>query len=364
MPDLAEIFAPGGPLSRRLRGFGARPQQLAMATAVAETIAARATLICEAGTGTGKTFAYLAPALRSGRKIIVSTGTRALQDQLFQRDLPLVRDVLALPARIALLKGRANYLCWHRLERTAAEHLARTPALRAAFQQVRDWAAVTARGDIAEVPLAEDAAIWPLVTSTADNCLGQDCAHWSRCHVLKARREAQEADLVAVNHHLLCAHLALRDEGYGDILPEADGFIVDEAHRLPGVAASAFGVALSSHQILELARDLDPWTRHARDAALSAARDALIVATHDARLAFGAEDRLGTRLSGVIEEQQKNADRAAVLMSRTQPIVETLAGIAVALVILYGGWRVIAHGAARVRGNTDALRMPRRDLAR
>lgn len=323
---LAELFAPTGPLARHLPGFNPRPQQVEMAIAVADTIAAADTLICEAGTGTGKTFAYLVPALRSRRKVIVATGTRALQDQLFQRDLPVVRDALGLPLRSALLKGRSNYLCWQRFERTAAERLAR--GLRAEFARVRAWAAVTDSGDLAAVPLAEEAAIWPMITSTADNCLGQECPRWRDCFVLKARRQAQEADLVVVNHHLLCAHLALRDEVGGDILPEADCFIVDEAHRLPEVAASAFGVALSSHRLLELARDLEPWARRAAGyPALSAAREALIAAVGTARLAFGAEDRRGTWAAWQADAKA----RAAVeqVTERLRAVTEALAQITI-----------------------------------
>jgi ATP-dependent DNA helicase DinG len=263
-----DAFAADGLLAERLEGFSRRPQQQAMAAAVAEVIAAGQMLICEAGTGTGKTFAYLVPALSSGRKVIVSTGTRNLQDQLFHRDIPLIRQALGKPIRVALLKGRGNYLCRHRLELAAADPAAQRPEVRRDLHQVKTWGAATRSGDIAELALPEDAAVWPVVTSTADNCLGQDCPAWSNCHLVEARRRAQEAEMVVINHHLLCADMALREEGFGEVLPGADCIIVDEAHQLPDVAASFFGLSVSSRQLLDLARDVtQEYAREAGDVA-------------------------------------------------------------------------------------------------
>jgi ATP-dependent DNA helicase DinG len=292
---LAAIFAPDGLLARRLLGFGYRPQQQAMAVAVAATLHDGGTLVCEAGTGVGKTFAYLVPALLSGRRVLVSTGTRNLQDQLFHRDLPLMREVLGVPARIALLKGRANYLCLHRLGNALDEDARRDPSLCALLMQVRDWAAGTASGDIAELPIPEDSPVWPAATSTAENCLGQGCPQWDRCHLLAARRRAQEADLVVVNHHLLCADLALKDQGFGEVLPGADCFIIDEAHQLPEVASAFFGTALSARQILDLLRDLEiEYRREAGDVPQVPQRaDALRRAVHELRLSLGEADRRG-----------------------------------------------------------------------
>jgi len=257
MDGIEDILGPTGLLAERLTGYRHRPQQQAMAEAVAAALAAGVTLICEAGTGTGKTFAYLVPALLSGRKVLVSTGTRNLQDQLFQRDLPLVREVLKAPVRIAMLKGRGNYLCRYRLNAALQDHRRRFVELRRQLLVVRDWATVTPSGDVAELDLPEDAPVWPAVTSNSDNCLGQGCPEWGRCHLVEARRRAQGADLVVVNHHLLCADLSLRDEGFGEVLPGADCFIVDEAHQLPEVASSFFGVAVSGRQLLDLTRDLE-----------------------------------------------------------------------------------------------------------
>ncbi|MCP4302205.1 MAG: ATP-dependent DNA helicase [Gammaproteobacteria bacterium] len=220
-----------------------------MAEAVAEAIANSDKLVVEAGTGTGKTFAYLLPALLSGRKTIISTGTKALQDQLYHRDLPLIAKAVGRPVQTALLKGRANYLCLHRLEQLTdiATSLAHD------LNEVRQWRHRSNSGDRAElIEVAEDSAVWPLVTSTADNCLGQKCPEYSKCHVVKARREAQDADLVVVNHHLLLADLAMKEEGFVEFLPGAEAIILDEAHQVPDLAVQFFGVALGSRELERL----------------------------------------------------------------------------------------------------------------
>ncbi len=295
MMDLGEVFGPDGRLAARLPGFSHRAQQEAMAERVADVLGAGGVLVCEAGTGTGKTFAYLVPALLSGRKVLISTGTKNLQDQLFDRDLPLVREALGVPVRVALLKGRANYLCLHRLEVAGAESVGPDPELRRQLERVQAWSKSTRRGDIAELAIPEDAPVWPLVTSTSDNCLGQGCAHWQDCHLVSARRAAQAAELVVVNHHLLCADLALKDEGFGEILPGADCFVIDEAHQLPEIASGFFGVALSGRQLLDLARDTElEYRREAGDAPELLTQTAgLRRATQDLRLALGQDDRRG-----------------------------------------------------------------------
>ncbi len=229
-----------------------------MAEAVAQAIRARASLIAEAGTGTGKTFAYLVPALEDGGKVIVSTGTKTLQDQLFQRDLPLVRTALGVPVTLALLKGRANYVCHHHLERTAAE--GRLPSREDGrhLAKIIAFARASDTGDrslVADVP--EHATIWPLVTSTRDNCLGADCAHHAECFVLKARKAALEADVVVINHHLFFADVMLRDEGLAELLPACNTVILDEAHQLPDTATLFFGEQVTAGQLAELARDAE-----------------------------------------------------------------------------------------------------------
>jgi ATP-dependent DNA helicase DinG len=222
---------------------------------VADAIDDRATLVAEAGTGTGKTYAYLVPALLSGQRVILSTGTRALQDQLYHRDLPRVRQALGAGLKTALLKGRANYLCLYRMEQAKGEKFQSRDVV-AHFQRVVAWAGRTMRGDLAELAdLPEDSPLWPQVTSTADNCLGSECPFWDECFVAKARQQAQAADLVVVNHHLLLADLAIKQEGFGEILPGASAFVLDEAHQLPELAAQFFGEGISARQLLDLARD-------------------------------------------------------------------------------------------------------------
>ena len=289
-PALDAIFRDGGTLARSLPGFRFRSQQLAMAQAIARTIAARGQLVAEAGTGTGKTFAYLAPALLYGGKVIVSTGTKTLQDQLFERDLPLVRDALAVPVTVALLKGRANYVCHHHLERAAREDRLPSRDDVRHLPKIVAFARASERGDRAELAdVPENATIWPLVTSTRDNCLGQNCAHHADCFVLKARREALDADVVVVNHHLFFADVMLRDEGVSELLPNCNTVILDEAHQLPDTATLFFGEQVGAGQLGELARDAEVTARTAaRDVpALPDAATGLAPAIRRLRLAAG-----------------------------------------------------------------------------
>lgn len=263
-----------------------------MAEAVAQAIAQRTALIAEAGTGTGKTFSYLVPALLYGGKVIVSTGTKTLQDQLFQRDLPLVRDALGVPATIALLKGRANYVCHHHLQRTAAD--GRLPSRDDArhLPKIIAFARTSHtgdRGELADVP--DNASIWPLVTSTRENCLGSECPHHDDCFVLKARKEALEADVVVVNHHLFFADVVLRDEGLAELLPACNTVVLDEAHQLPDTATLFFGEQVTAGQLADLSRDAEIAARAgAHDAATlpNAAAD-LGPAVKKLRLALGEE---------------------------------------------------------------------------
>ena len=253
---VGDVLGAEGPFAREVPGFVPREVQMAMAEAVAAAIDERHTLIAEAGTGTGKTFAYLVPALLSGKRVIVSTGTKALQDQLFHRDLPRVRSVLGARLSAALLKGRANYLCLHRLEQARTEGQFASRQQVSDLQRIHAWSTSTRHGDRAELAeLAEDSPLWPRVTSTTDNCLGSECAFFNDCFVVKARRAAQEADVVVVNHHLLFADLAIKQEGFGEILPGAHAFILDEAHQVPELAGQFFSVSLSARQLAELVRD-------------------------------------------------------------------------------------------------------------
>ena len=259
--DLAAVsrhaLAQGGLLARALPGFLPREGQQGLAASVARTIEARGTLVAEAGTGTGKTYAYLVPLLLAGGKAMVSTGTRHLQDQLHARDLPAVRAALGIDVRTALLKGRSNYVCHHHLARHLAEGRFPDPGTPARLRRIQRFAETSATGDRAECTvLAEDDPAWAYATSTRENCLGQDCPELSRCFVFRARREALAADLVVVNHHLFCADLALRDDSVAELLPTADAVVFDEAHQLPEAASEFFGESVSTRQLLDLARDL------------------------------------------------------------------------------------------------------------
>jgi ATP-dependent DNA helicase DinG len=266
MPDLEDIFGTGGPLARALPDFKVRRDQRRMAQRIADAFEARESLVVEAGTGTGKTFAYLVPALLSGLRVLISTGTRTLQDQLFAKDLPLVSAAIGRPARVALLKGRANYLCRHRLERidVHAEQLdlanmgvPRSRAAQTMLARIQRWARTTQRGDLAEVRgLSDSHPVWPQVTSTRESCLGQRCGEFNRCHVVQARREALDADIVIVNHHLLLADLALKEDGFGDLLGSADAIVLDEAHQIPDLATQFFGAHVGSRQLETLLKEL------------------------------------------------------------------------------------------------------------
>jgi ATP-dependent DNA helicase DinG len=257
MHDLEDLLGGEGPLARNIEGFVPREQQQTLAAAVARALEDMQTLVAEAGTGTGKTFAYLLPALLAGRRVLISTGTKTLQDQLFHRDLPAVRAAIGAPVKTALLKGRSNYLCRHRLATSVEQGLFDSRERVRELDAVRQWASLTRTGDIGELDVvAENSALWPQVTSTQDNCLGQECPEFSRCHVLEARRAAQEADVVVVNHHLLLADMVLKEDGFGEILPGVDAVIVDEAHQLPDIATQYFGLSVSTRQLNDWVQDL------------------------------------------------------------------------------------------------------------
>ncbi|HKX95195.1 MAG TPA: ATP-dependent DNA helicase [Methylibium sp.] len=254
---VAEAFGPQGALARAEPLYRAREVQQTLALAVARAIDERGVLVAEAGTGVGKTFAYLVPALLSGARVLVSTATKNLQDQLFLRDLPRLREALQLPVTLALLKGRASYLCLQRLEQARrAETLPDRWAART-LARIEQWAQHTANGDLAELEgLDERSSVIPLVTSTRDNCLGSECPQFRACHVMKARREAMAADLVVVNHHLFFADLSLRDTGMAELLPSVDVAVFDEAHQLGEAGVGFLGETLASAQLVDFARDL------------------------------------------------------------------------------------------------------------
>jgi ATP-dependent DNA helicase DinG len=256
MQELADIFGSNGALAERLPGFSYRESQERMAQLVMQALTSGRHAAIEAGTGIGKTFAYLTPVLMSGRRAIISTGTKTLQDQLFARDLPLLGTVIGRPMQVALLKGRNNYLCWHRLE-TALHDGTRDGETLGALRALSQWGQTSDSGDLTELEdFADDHTLRPIVTSNVDNCLGRDCEFFDRCFVLEARRRAQAADIVIVNHHLLLADLALKENGFGELLPGADAVIVDEAHQLPDVAQQFFGWSVSTRELESLVRDV------------------------------------------------------------------------------------------------------------
>ena len=295
--EVDQLFAAGGRLAAAIPGFNARQSQTDMARAIANAIAGQGTLLAEAGTGTGKTFAYLVPALLWGGKVIVSTGTKNLQDQLFLRDIPVVRQALNVPVTVALLKGRANYVCHFHLDRTQQNGRLTAREDVGYLREIARFMKTTSTGDKAELAkVPENALIWNLVTSTRDTCLGAECAHYQDCFVMKARKEAQQADVVVVNHHLFFADVALKDTGVAELLPTANTIIFDEAHQLPDTATLFFGETVSTSQVMELCRDvLAEGLTHARDGAdWGSVVSVVEKAARDLRLAFPGE---GMRLA-------------------------------------------------------------------
>lgn len=311
MIDLERLFGPGGVLENAVEGFRHRPQQVEFARAVLEAIESKGVLIAEAGTGTGKTFAYLVPALLAGGKVIISTGTKTLQDQLYHRDLPRVRAALGVALDTALLKGRANYVCLHHLEIAAGQGATfSTREEIVHLQRIRSFADRTMTGDkgeCADVP--EGSGAWAHATSTRENCLGSACGRYQDCFVMKARKRAAEADVIVVNHHLFFADVALRDEGAADLLPAANTVIFDEAHHLPDLARLFFGESVSTIQLIELARDAGiAEAQFAREStAMGDAADAVEKAARDLRLALG---NAAGRLALAAIRDRKAFDRA------------------------------------------------------
>ena len=333
--EIEQIFSSQGVLSSSINGYRHRASQTEMAKAVANAIATQTTLIAEAGTGTGKTYAYLMPALLWGGKVIVSTGTKNLQDQLFLRDIPTIRKVLKAPVTVALLKGRSNYLCHYHLERTLQNGRLSSREDVGYLRDISRFMKTTSTGDKSElVRVPESATVWNLVTSSKDTCLGSECQYYQDCFVMKARKEAQQADVVVVNHHLFFADLALKETGIAELLPTANTVIFDEAHQLPDTATLFFGESVSTSQILELCRDvLAEGLSHARDGAEWAKLVAPVErSARDLRLAFPQDsirlalaqiatssvffpelDNLKLHMQALIDVLEKQAERAETI---------------------------------------------------
>ncbi|MDR0807471.1 MAG: ATP-dependent DNA helicase [Enterobacteriaceae bacterium] len=311
---MADDFAPKGALAQAIKGFKPREPQRLMAKAITNAIKKKQELVVEAGTGTGKTYAYLVPALRSKRKVIISTGSKALQDQLFARDLPMVATALEFTGKLALLKGRSNYLCLERMEQQTMTGGELSNSTLNDLVNLRRWSSSTNDGDVSTcTQVAEDSYIWPLVTSTNDNCLGSDCPYYKECFVVKARRRAMDADLVVVNHHLFLADIVVKETGFAELIPNADVMIFDEAHQLPDIASQYFGQQLTSRQLLDLAKDvIIAYRTEVRDMAqLQKSADRLTQSTMDFRLALGEPGFRGN-LRDVLE--QPNIQRALLLL--------------------------------------------------
>ena len=296
MTDTKHFFSSDGELSTVITGYQPRAAQLEMAEAIADAIEKKQHLIAEAGTGTGKTFAYLVPAILSGKKAIISTGTKNLQDQLFNKDLPIIRKAIKVPFIAALLKGRSNYLCTYRLQNALTSTLGFSKEDALALAKIKSWSKRTKAGDISEMAdVSEGDPVWYQATSTLDNCLGQDCPDYAECFLVKARKKAQEADILVVNHHLLCADWSLRDSGFGELLPNAEVVIIDEAHQLADTASNFLGITVGAKQLNDLAQDaLIEYYKDATDIpALRTACEDLEHESKDLRLAFGMELKRG-----------------------------------------------------------------------
>jgi ATP-dependent DNA helicase DinG len=326
--DLTELFGSEGALANVIAGYSPRAAQIDMAKSIADAIAGEHHLIAEAGTGTGKTFAYLIPAILSGKKVIVSTGTKNLQDQLFNKDLPLIRKALPRkPFKASLLKGRANYLCTYRLELALNSAFGYSKEEASALAQIKAWSQRTRAGDVSEVADVHDGdPVWYHATSTTDNCLGQNCPDYADCFLTKARKQAQEADIVVVNHHLLCADWSIRETGFGELLPNAEVVVIDEAHQLADTASNFLGVTLSGKQLTDLADDaVAEYFTDAKDMPdLRTACEDLQLEIKDMRLAFGLELRRGEwqdiesnpKIAGALESLQKQLARLTDQLER------------------------------------------------
>lgn len=367
--EVERIFGDSGLLSASIKGYRSRQAQIEMAQAIAQAIANQKTLLAEAGTGTGKTFAYLIPALLWGGKVIVSTGTKNLQDQLYLRDIPTIKKVLKAPVSVALLKGRANYLCHFHLERTLQNGRLTTREDVGYLRDISRFIKTTSSGDKAELTrVPESASVWSLVTSTKDNCMGSECQYYQDCFVMKARKEAQQADVVVVNHHLFFADLALKDTGIAELLPSANTVIFDEAHQLPETATLFFGDTISTSQILELCRDaLAEGLSHARDGAEWAKIVAPVErAARDLRLSFPQDsirlslqqiapsseffpnlETLKDSLGDLIQVLEKQAERAET--------IEQCRVRAIDLQDQLDNWRELAPDSKEAKGKPECV---------
>ncbi len=291
------MLGEGGLLSRAINGFSPRADQIRMARSFEQAIAEEATLVAEAGTGIGKTFAYLVPVLLAGKRAVISTGTKNLQEQLFRRDLPRLLDALSMSPTVAILKGRSNYVCLHRLQMARHSRQLKNPVLVSLVEDLQRWSGSSEDGELLHhAAVVQQPQLLPHVTSTSDNCLGSECDYYSDCFLVKARRRALDADLVVVNHHLLFADMALKEHGFGELIPEVDVVVVDEAHKVPETATQFFGQSFSTRQISDLVSDT---LKEAAELSggitlVQTATDGLTLASQQLRLAMDGGDARGS----------------------------------------------------------------------
>lgn len=354
----AEILGEHGPFAKRIQNYSVREAQLAMATAIEKTIAEKQTLIAESGTGTGKTFAYLVPALLSGKKTLVSTGTKHLQEQLFHRDIPLVLENLELNAKVSLLKGRSNYLCLHRMMLTRGSSRRLDQTQLAELEIILSWAPKTKSGDIGDLSdVPEDSRIWPSVTSSVDNCIGQNCSYFEECYVNKARKAALVSDVVVVNHHLFFADKALKDDGFGALLPEVDTVVFDEAHQIPDIASNFLGSSFSSWQVMELANDTRAAELKEKSLIpkLMISADELDKLTADYRLSLGLNERRVSwdDLTHEIPNLPKKLTALANKLSEFADILEQAAVAGEGLTRCYERGLELAQECHKIANDTD-----------
>ncbi len=367
--EIEALFDAGGPLGQAIGGYRPRAAQTNMAKAIGQAISGQTSLIAEAGTGTGKTYAYLVPALLWGGKVIISTGTKNLQDQIFLRDIPTVRKALKAPVSVALLKGRSNYVCHFHLERTLQNGRLTSKDDVGYLREISRFMKTTATGDKAELTkVPETALIWNLVTSTRDTCFGAECQYYQDCFVMKARKEAQQADVVVVNHHLFFADVALKDTGVAELLPSANTVIFDEAHQLPDTATLFFGETMSTSQIIELCRDvLAEGLSHARDGAdWAKVVSPVEKAARDLRLTF-SQDSIRLAVNQIAESStffpalqtlEKAMDSMQLVLDKQAERAETIEQCRVRTIELSGqlaAWTAASKLGAAKDGEEDQV---------
>lgn len=322
-PKVSEFFAVDGPLANVLTGYQVRQQQVDLSVAIEQAISSKTALIAEAGTGTGKTFAYLVPAIQSKQKVIISTGTKNLQEQLFKRDLPLVKELINKQKDTALLKGRSNYLCLHRTKLNEVSHRGFEKETLQELRLVQKWAVGTKTGDMSDLKnLKEDAKVLPLVTSNIDNCLGKDCSYYDDCFLVKARQKAMQADVVIVNHHLFFADLALKEQGFGELIPNVDSIIFDEAHLVPDIASEYFGENFSTRQLNDQLKDLIKIQKvSVKDAnQLSEFAEKCQYAVSDLRMQFASDSERGNWLDAM--KRKPVEDQVGQLLEFLMSLIE------------------------------------------